>query len=223
MRDALDAHVAGGGNAAIFSGNTCFWQIRFEDDGRAMTCFKYRAGAEDPVLGTAGRTVPLGDLVGSARRPARDVHDRAHVHARRLLALRARRAARVRRLHGGAAGPLGVRGHRPPRTATRSASATRSSRTRSTAARSRCRTAGPSPRTRTAAPRPRDPGDRTGAALVAGGAADPLRARARRARARRDGPVRRREPEHVEQVAEQPRRDGGVHAPRAAAPSSTPA
>jgi hypothetical protein len=52
MRDTLDTHVAAGGNAAIFSGNTCFWQIRFEDDGRAMTCFKYRAGAEDPVLGT---------------------------------------------------------------------------------------------------------------------------------------------------------------------------
>ena len=52
MRDTLDAYVAAGGNAAIFSGNTCFWQIRFEDDGRAMTCFKYRAAAEDPVLGT---------------------------------------------------------------------------------------------------------------------------------------------------------------------------
>jgi hypothetical protein len=52
MRDALDAHVAAGGNAAIFSGNTCFWQIRFDDGGRAMTCFKYRADAEDPVLGT---------------------------------------------------------------------------------------------------------------------------------------------------------------------------
>ena len=49
MRDAIDSHVAGGGNAAIFSGNTCFWQVRFEGDGRAMTCFKYRAGAEDPV------------------------------------------------------------------------------------------------------------------------------------------------------------------------------
>jgi hypothetical protein len=52
MRDALDAFVARGGNTAIFSGNTCFWQIRFEDDGRAMTCFKYRADPEDPVLGT---------------------------------------------------------------------------------------------------------------------------------------------------------------------------
>ena len=46
------AFVAGGGNAMILSGNTCFWQVRFEDDHRAMTCFKYRAD-EDPVAGTA--------------------------------------------------------------------------------------------------------------------------------------------------------------------------
>lgn len=51
MRDALDGFVAGGGNAAILSGNTSFWQIRFEDEHRAMTCFKYRSD-EDPVLGT---------------------------------------------------------------------------------------------------------------------------------------------------------------------------
>jgi hypothetical protein len=51
MRDAVDAFVARGGNVAIFSGNTCCWQIRFDADHRGMTCFKYRAG-EDPVLGT---------------------------------------------------------------------------------------------------------------------------------------------------------------------------
>jgi hypothetical protein len=52
MRDALDAFVADGGNAAIFSGNTCFWQVRFREDLHAMTCFKYRAD-EDPVLDSA--------------------------------------------------------------------------------------------------------------------------------------------------------------------------
>ncbi|HJU57792.1 MAG TPA: N,N-dimethylformamidase beta subunit family domain-containing protein, partial [Actinomycetota bacterium] len=51
MRDTLDAFVAGGGNAAILSGNTCFWQVRFDPDRRGMTCFKYRAD-RDPVLGT---------------------------------------------------------------------------------------------------------------------------------------------------------------------------
>lgn len=51
MRDTVEAFLAGGGNAAFFSGNTCWWQVRFDDRHRGMTCFKYRA-AEDPVLGT---------------------------------------------------------------------------------------------------------------------------------------------------------------------------
>ena len=51
MREALDAHTRAGGHAAIFSGNTCFWQIRFDHEAGAITCFKYRAD-EDPVVGT---------------------------------------------------------------------------------------------------------------------------------------------------------------------------
>jgi hypothetical protein len=51
MRDALDDFVARAGNAAILSGNTCCWQVRFEDDHRAMTSYKYLAD-EDPVLGS---------------------------------------------------------------------------------------------------------------------------------------------------------------------------
>src|SRR5207248_1917281 len=48
MRDRLDAFTAAGGNAAIFGGNTCCWQVRFDDERRTMTSFKYRAD-EDPV------------------------------------------------------------------------------------------------------------------------------------------------------------------------------
>jgi hypothetical protein len=51
MREALDAHTGAGGNAAIWSGNTCYWQVRFDHDAGTMTCFKYRS-ADDPVLGT---------------------------------------------------------------------------------------------------------------------------------------------------------------------------
>jgi len=51
MRETLDAFTDAGGNAAIFSGNTCFWQVRFDDEHRAMTCFKYGADG-DPVVGT---------------------------------------------------------------------------------------------------------------------------------------------------------------------------
>ena len=51
MRDAVERFVADGGNAAFLGGNTCWWQVRFDDDALGMTCFKYRA-SEDPVLGT---------------------------------------------------------------------------------------------------------------------------------------------------------------------------
>jgi len=59
MREALDAFTEAGGNAAIFSGNTCFWQVRFDDAHRAMTCFKYLAD-EDPVVGTPDERLVTG-------------------------------------------------------------------------------------------------------------------------------------------------------------------
>ena len=52
MRDTLDTFVEAGGNHAIFSGNTSFWQVRLEDDGTTMVCFKGRAALLDPVMGT---------------------------------------------------------------------------------------------------------------------------------------------------------------------------
>jgi hypothetical protein len=57
MRDTVERFLAAGGNAAFFSGNTCWWQVRFGDG--AMTCFKYRAG-EDPVLGTSDQRFLTG-------------------------------------------------------------------------------------------------------------------------------------------------------------------
>ena len=60
-----------GGNAAIFSGNTCFWQVRFDEDVRSMTCFKYRAD-EDPVVGTADEQLVTGPVERPAHRVARD-------------------------------------------------------------------------------------------------------------------------------------------------------
>jgi hypothetical protein len=51
MREAVEAFTATGGNAAFFSGNTCYWQVRFEDDLRQMVGFKYGADL-DPVVGT---------------------------------------------------------------------------------------------------------------------------------------------------------------------------
>ena len=40
MRDNLEKYVADGGNVAFFSGNTCCWQVRSEDNGRSLTCWK---------------------------------------------------------------------------------------------------------------------------------------------------------------------------------------
>lgn len=40
MRDNLEAFITDGGNVAFFSGNTCCWQVRSEEQGRAMTCWK---------------------------------------------------------------------------------------------------------------------------------------------------------------------------------------
>ncbi|MEM7339824.1 MAG: N,N-dimethylformamidase beta subunit family domain-containing protein [Actinomycetota bacterium] len=52
MRDATDHFVDQGGNWAVFSGNTCFWQVRVADDGRSLVCHKGRARLDDPVAGT---------------------------------------------------------------------------------------------------------------------------------------------------------------------------
>lgn len=52
MRDHLEAFIGRGGNVAFFSGNTCCWQIRMEDEGRAFTCWK-QSFAQDPVYQTA--------------------------------------------------------------------------------------------------------------------------------------------------------------------------
>jgi hypothetical protein len=49
MRDTVEGFVGRGGNAAFFSGNTAFWQVRVEDG--AMVCWKDRAPAMDPVQG----------------------------------------------------------------------------------------------------------------------------------------------------------------------------
>ena len=48
MRDNLETFIANGGNVAFLSGNTCCWQVRVEDHGRALVCHK-RACEDDPA------------------------------------------------------------------------------------------------------------------------------------------------------------------------------
>ena len=49
MRDNLEAYIAKGGNVAFFSGNTCCWQVRSEEKGRALTCWKQSFNS-DPLF-----------------------------------------------------------------------------------------------------------------------------------------------------------------------------
>ena len=51
MRDQLEAYIAAGGNVAFFSGNTCCWQVRPEENGQALTCWKQGFNT-DPVFKT---------------------------------------------------------------------------------------------------------------------------------------------------------------------------
>jgi len=52
MRDNLEAFIAKGGNVCFFSGNTCCWQVRSEENGRALTCYKQWYNI-DPVFPTS--------------------------------------------------------------------------------------------------------------------------------------------------------------------------
>jgi hypothetical protein len=52
MRDALEKFIAAGGNAAFLSGNSVCWQVRTEDAGRALVCYKM-AYDQDPVFNPA--------------------------------------------------------------------------------------------------------------------------------------------------------------------------
>ena len=61
MRKNFDAFVSAGGNAAVLSGNTCWWQVRFDSTNRTMTC--YKSATSDPSEVAATKTVNWHDLV----------------------------------------------------------------------------------------------------------------------------------------------------------------
>lgn len=61
MRDNLEKFIADGGNVAFFSGNTCCWQVRSEDNGQALTCWK-QSYLWDPVYGARGNYATLSSI-----------------------------------------------------------------------------------------------------------------------------------------------------------------
>ena len=54
MRDNLEGFINAGGNVAFLSGNTCCWQVRSEEKGEALVCWK-QAFAQDPVYAGGDR------------------------------------------------------------------------------------------------------------------------------------------------------------------------
>lgn len=61
MRDHLEQFIGNGGNVAFFSGNTCCWQVRAEDNGSALTCWKQNV-QQDPVFIARGSQATLSTL-----------------------------------------------------------------------------------------------------------------------------------------------------------------
>jgi hypothetical protein len=47
MRDNVEAFIANGGNVVFFSGNVCWWQVRFDNKNCTMIC--YKSVADDPT------------------------------------------------------------------------------------------------------------------------------------------------------------------------------
>lgn len=71
MRNNLDRFVRNGGNAAVFSGNTMYWQIRFEPNAagaanRVITC--YKDWNADPIADPARKTVEWEEFGPSYKR-----------------------------------------------------------------------------------------------------------------------------------------------------------
>jgi hypothetical protein len=69
MRDAFEAVRDSGAGLACMGANTCFWQARFEDDGRTMVM--HRDAEADPEPDPSRKTVRFRDLVPP--RPEREL------------------------------------------------------------------------------------------------------------------------------------------------------
>ncbi len=67
MYDELQRFVDNGGNTAFFSGNSIWWQVRYEDQGRTMVC--YKDAALDPMNGVDNSRVTVNWQSAPINRP----------------------------------------------------------------------------------------------------------------------------------------------------------
>lgn len=49
QRNLIDTFVEQGGNLCVFSGNTCYWKVRWEDDGETLIAHKWNGEKNDPL------------------------------------------------------------------------------------------------------------------------------------------------------------------------------
>jgi hypothetical protein len=63
----MEAYSANGGHIAVFGGNTMWWQVRLEDDGRTMVVHK--DAARDPLTGTDNARVTVNWFADPVFRP----------------------------------------------------------------------------------------------------------------------------------------------------------
>jgi hypothetical protein len=64
--NGVQAFVDSAGNAAFLGGNTCYWQVRYEDNGRTLVCYKSNA---DPMFFTSSEQTTVTWRDRLVRRP----------------------------------------------------------------------------------------------------------------------------------------------------------
>lgn len=89
MRDRVESWNAAGGRLAIFGGNTCWWQIRYDPGGERIVC--YKSPALDPLYGVDNERVtvrwhqwpllrPANPLTGASLLHGGDVNEGTHAY-----------------------------------------------------------------------------------------------------------------------------------------------
>ena len=79
MRTSVENFIGSGGNVAFLSGNTCYWQIRFENGGDTIVCYK------DKQLDPLATSHPALTTVLWSDPPASETGAQAHRSQRRAL------------------------------------------------------------------------------------------------------------------------------------------
>ena len=64
MRDTIEGFAAAGGNVAFLSGNTCCWQVRWDEATRSLRCWKQWFNQDELYSSSAERIPELATLWG---------------------------------------------------------------------------------------------------------------------------------------------------------------